>query len=217
MAETPMPKYAGNSKVARNKTDPEKTEEKAPLEKVTTGKVVERKQPLGRRIMATFAGDDAHSVGQFVLFDVIMPAVKSTITDVVSQGIERMLYGDARPRSSRPIGTAYGAARQTSYNRPVARAAEPTRREFSQQARATHNFREIILETRGEAEMVLDTLRSAIDKYDMVQVSDLYAAVGISGSWQDDKWGWFDLRDSGVRQVRGGYLLELPAPEEVSR
>jgi hypothetical protein len=213
MAE--IPNYQGNSKKA--KEEPSSAEEKPKMEQVTTGKVVDRKQPLGKRIAATFQGDDAHSVGQFILFDVVMPAVKATISDVVSQGVDRLMYGDSRARSARPVGSGRAP---TSYNRPVGSTTvvqQPAARTMSQRGRATHDFREIILEQRGEGEIVLNILRDAIEKYNFVSVSDMYAAVGITGTWADDKWGWFDLRDAGIRPIRGGYLLDLPPTEEITK
>lgn len=193
--------------------------EKEEVTKVVSGEVKERKRPMGRRIVDTFAGDDAHSVGQFVLFDVIMPAVKATITDVVSQGIERMLYGDVRARSTRSSTPIGGGRPMTAYNRPVSSAGrqqEPAPRAISQRGRAVHDFKEIVFPTRGDAEIILDRLREFIDKYDVASVSDFYASAGLSGSWTDDKWGWFNLIDAGVRGVRGGFILELPPTEEIT-
>jgi hypothetical protein len=193
----------------------EKTEEKK-IERVVESEVVRRKKPLGKRFLETFIGGDAKSVAHYVLFDVLLPAAKDTVADAVSQGIERMLFGEVRS-TSRRTGAPPGGQRSgyTSYNRFSANA--PSRREDprgpSRQNRATHNFDEIILATRVEATEVIDRLFDLVSQYDSATVADLYELVGISGNYTDEKWGWSDIRGAGVTRVRNGYLLDLPKPE----
>lgn len=183
------------------------------VKKVISGEVVERKKPLTKRIAETFAGEDARSVGGYILFEVIIPAAKTMISDAVSQGIERMLFGDgysSRRRSSQgytPYNRIHGSAQTAG------RGDE--RRAISQRGRATHDFKEIVLSTRAEAEEVLDRLSDLISDYDVALVSDLYDLVGITGSFTDDKWGWTSLAGSSVQPVRGGYLLNLPRTQSI--
>lgn len=203
MNDTPKVNYQGNSH--RDK------EEKAPkkdIKPIVESGAIQRKKPLGRRFSEVFMGDDARNVGNYLFFDVAVPAAKSFIMDMVSQGIERALYGDSRPRSSsRERSGGY-----TNYNKISKR---DDRREISRRARSTHDFREIIIENRGEAEGVLDALSDLIRQYDVATVADLYELVNISGSFTDDKWGWTEMRNASIRRVREGYLLVLPEPVEI--
>lgn len=181
--------------------------EKPKVEKIINGEVVERKKSLGRKFMSVFAGDDLKSVISYVAFDVAVPTLKTLISDMASQGVERALFGDSRPRAgARPGG-------YTSYNRvssPLGGRSEP--RALTQRARATHDFREIILPARGDAEAVLDGLQMLVDQYSVALVSDLYELVGITGSFTDNKWGWINLAGSNVRRIPEGYLVNLPQP-----
>ena len=113
MASTSMPKnYPSNSK---SEPAEEKKEEKK-VEPVVTGKVRQRKKPLGRRISEMLTGDDAQSVGEYILLDVFIPATKAMLADAASQGAERLLFGEVRrPRST---GTTYRPG-YTSYNKPA--------------------------------------------------------------------------------------------------
>jgi hypothetical protein len=193
----------------------EKTEDKK-IERVVTTEVSRRKKPLGKRFLETFIGGDAKSVAHYVLFDVLLPAAKDTAADAVSQGIERMLFGEVRS-TSRRTGTRPGSGGgYTSYNRYASTAA-PARREdprgISRQARARHDFDEIVLATRVEAEEVIDRMFDLVSQYESVTVRDLYELVGISASYTDDKWGWTDIRGAGVTRIRNGYLLDLPKPD----
>ena len=61
----------------------------------------ERKKPLGKRIAETFTGDDARSVLDYVVLDLIVPTGKALFLDALSQGGERLLFGGgSRPRST---------------------------------------------------------------------------------------------------------------------
>lgn len=188
------------------------TEVRTPkFEKSITGTVVERKKPLGKRIAETFTGDDSRSVGHFVLFEVVLPAAKQMIVDAGSQGLERMFYGESNRGRNAPMNRGGGSG--YNYNRPTSiRQDIPRQQALSQKSRATHDFRDIVLETRGEAERIRDDLVGAIETYGSTTVSDLYEFVGITGSFQDDKWGWYDLRDVRIQRVREGYMINLPRP-----
>ena len=195
--------YPGNSHKNKDKK-PVVSSKK--VEKVISGEAIQRKKTLGSKIKETLTGEDARSVGAYILFDVIIPAAKAMLADAASQGAERMLFGDSRGRKA-SSGSKQG---YTSYNRMYNRDERPPRRDLSQRARSTHDFAEVVLSSRGEAEEVLDRLNDLIDTYDMATVSDLYDLVGITGSFTDDKWGWFDLRGASIRPVREGYLILLP-------
>lgn len=210
----PKNNYPGNSHKAKGKViETEKpVEEKPKVKQVTSGAVVQRKKGLGRKVAETFAGDDAHSVGNYILFDVILPAAKAMISDAASQGVERLLFGEASRSRTRTAGGSH-----TSYNRMYTpnredRPSNGPSRNMSHRARANHDFNEIVLEDRGEAEDVLDCLGDLISTYDVASVADLYELVGITGNFTDDKYGWSSIAGASVSRVRAGYLLNLPRP-----
>jgi hypothetical protein len=186
------------------------------VERVVEGDVQRRKTPLGKRLATTFLGGDARSVFTYVIMEVLIPSAKDTISDVVSQGIERMLFGEARSTTRRNAARTGGSTGYVSYNRyssnPPAARTEP-RNEISKRGRATHDFDEIILATRAEAEEVIGRLFDIVAKYEAATVADLYEMLGIETKFTDDRWGWTDLRGAGVTHIRGGYLLDLPRPD----
>jgi hypothetical protein len=185
---------------------------------VVTSKVVRRKQPVGTRLKELFIGDSAHNVWNYVALDVMLPAAKDMIADAVSQGVERMIFGEARSTSRR---TGQRPGGYVAYNRYSPGNSQPTqnrrdeRREVSRRSRASHDFDEIILATRVEAEEVIDALFNLVGKYETATVGDLYELVNVPSNYTDDKWGWTDLRGAGVTRVRNGYLLDLPRPEAI--
>lgn len=186
-------------------------------EKVVNGLVKRQKRSFGRKIADSFLEDDTKSVGSYVLHDILIPAAKAMISDMVSGGIEMLLFGD-RSRSSRKSSYGYGrgytgyGAFSRSYERDKIQDPRDRPREMSRTGRARHDFDEIILETRGEAEEVLALLADLTIDYNQATVADLYDLVGITSDYTDRKYGWYDLKGAEPRRVREGYLLDLPRP-----
>lgn len=210
-----MEDYPANSHKAR--ALPADGEKK--IEKVTVGEVVRRKKPFGRRLSELFFGGDAQSAASYVFMDVLLPALKDMAAEAVSQGVDRIIFGESRT-GSRRSGGGYRPTGQNgyvSYNRsysPTPRDGHrEDPREISRRARSSHNFDEIVLATRVEAQEVIGRLFDLVSQYESATVADLYELCGISGQYTDEKWGWTDIRGAGVVRVAGGYLLDLPRPE----
>ena len=81
---------------------------------------------------------------------------------------------------------------------------------MSARARSRHEFDEIVLGSRAEAEEVIERMFDIVGRYTTATVADLYELVGVRSTHVDQKWGWSDMRGAGVTRVRDGYLLELP-------
>lgn len=198
-----------------------KTEHIAPkkIDRVVEGEVVRRKKPLGKRLRETFLGGDSRSIPQLIFQDVIIPNIRDMIFEAGQQGLERSLYPGVEPRPFRRGDPRRNDPRRGSFNyNGISRGPARDRGEergMSRRARATHDFGEIIIETRPEADAVLEGMFAILEEYDVVAVSDLYEMVGISSQFTDRKWGWTDLRGTDIRRVREGWLLDLPRPEVI--
>ena len=191
-----MAEYKGNSH--RSKEQNEVVEKK--VEQIAKGKT--KKKSEVKKFADTFIAEDITSVKDYILMEVLLPAAKKAISDIVTNGIDMILYGETRTKSkSRDTKVSYTKYydRDRDYDRPS-----------RSRGRYGYDYDDIILDTRREAEEVLDRMDDLIDTYGMVSVADLYDLVGISGNYTDNKYGWTNLRNSDVQRVRDGYLLKLP-------
>jgi len=197
---------------------PRVTAEPKVIEQVVTSGVKRRKKPLGKRFLETFVAGDPKQVLHYILFDVLIPAAKDTAADAFSQGIERWLYGEARS-ASRRTGARPGNQSYVSYNRYSQSPSSPFQKQDDRVriSRGAHTFDDIVLETRGEAEIVIERLFDIVNKYEQATVADLYELVGVTGTHVDNNWGWTDLRGAGAVRVTGGYLLDLPRPDPLNK
>jgi hypothetical protein len=217
LSKVDMEAFPSNSR--EQKPVPEPNEEKV-VPKVVTGEATRRKKPISSRFREMFFGDDTKGVFDYVVGDVLVPALKDMIADSVSQGVERMVFGESRTASRRSPGSrpgAFGNSNRTNYTNYSApgqtRREEPVR--MSRRTRAAHNFDDVILPSRAEAMRVLEELDVIIRKYEIATVRDLYEMTALEFHHTDEKWGWMDLQDAGVRRISNGYLLILPKPEPI--
>lgn len=210
--------FPSNSKSSKVEV---KTEERRKVEKVVSGGVIQQKKSLGKRFVETFIGEDIKNVKSYIIHDVVIPAAKDTIADIVKgitdtiQGsIEVSLFGETRrknaSRSGRDSNRPY-----VSYDRMSSRErdrADAKRAEYNK-VRAHNSFEDIILETRQDGDAVLGALADLIVDYGQATVADLYDLVGKTGNFTDDRYGWKEIGGATVSRARGGgYLLNLPRP-----
>lgn len=200
-----IPSNSHKEREARAQQEPAESRDK--VEKITSGKVTTRKPPWWKRFARNMVADDVTSIGDYLLIDVIVPAARNLIRDIVVGSTDRALYGSTRSRRESRFSTG-GSSIRTRYDKM---SEEPRR--MSREARARHDFDEVVLDSHSEAVAVIEELIARVDRYGATSVADLYDLVGVTGSYADRNHGWTDLRTADVRQSRGGFLLDLPRPE----
>lgn len=194
-----MEDYKSNSHKA--KEERESTEKKV-VEKIISGTAKTKKKNELNKLRDAFVSEDAANVKSYIFMDVLIPAAKKAISDIVSNGIDMILYGETG-HSKRKSGT------RRPYDRYY-ESSDERRSTRSSTIGTGYEYEDVVLDNRGDAEDVLLEMESILDEYRMVRVSDLYELVGITGKWTDNKYGWTDLRTARVDHVRDGYLIRLP-------
>lgn len=193
--------YPGNS---------DRSKEKKDITPVAKARV--KRESTARKVVGEIIREDARSVGETVLWDVIIPTVKNLISDTVTRGIESMLYGDSRPRSRNSYSDYSG------YSRPKDRRDRPAERRERRSARHAEPERnEIIFDSRSDANDVIDRMSDLIDQYGQASLADLNALIGASSNFIDDNWGWTDMGSFDVRQVRDGFMLTHDEPQSLKQ
>ena len=192
-----MEDYKANSH--RSKEEQKLPEKK--IEPVVKGKVTKKKNNV-RKLTDTFVSEDIQNVKSYVLMDVLVPAIKKAISDIVTNGIDMILYGESG-RSTRKTNASTVSYRNYYDNRRDDRYS-------SSRTRTGYSYDDVVLETRSEAEDVLTRMDELIDTYGVVSVADMYDLVGISCNYTDNKYGWTNLRNAEPVRIRDGYMLKLP-------
>lgn len=175
-----------------------------------------RKQlPLSRRIARSLLNEESAGIGSYILYDILIPAAKSMITESIQSGIEMMLYGETGGRRSPSRLQGGPRVNYGSYSNRDNRREEPRQKRF---ARGKFNLDEIIFKNGSDASDVLSALCDHIENYEAVSVSEFYDYAGVEGAtFTDNKWGWTgsELSDAYCTHTRGGYVIVLPEPKEL--
>ncbi len=174
---------------------------------VTKGTAKEHKPSTGERLRTSFLGGEVKTAATYVVSDVLLPALRNMVVDVTTKGVERLIWGDNGPKRQ---GQKTNYAGQYIYT-PSQRPTPPVRSQQMQAAQRSTNS-DVVVKSRVEAEMVLQSLYEALATYESVSVSDLRQMVGLPTTFVDNNWGWVSLAGSSIQQTRDGWLIDLPLP-----
>lgn len=201
-----MEEYKSNSYRSKEtqKNDNVKPEDRK-IEKVVTGVVKTKKKSKISQAMDNFISEDAKNVKSYVLGEVLIPAIKKAISDIVTDGIDIILYGETRGKNRR--STADRVSYRSYYDDRGGRNRMNERQAIMA---GSYSYDDIILSTRGEAEDVLSRMDELIETYGLVRVADLYDLVGITGNYTDNKYGWMNIRNAEIIRIRDGYMIKMP-------
>ena len=146
-----------------------------------------------------FLPEGKTSLKDMIIEDIIVPTTKNIIADIVNS----VLFGEAG--RSRNSGSSRSRVSYSSYyNKDDSRRDTRPTRSFSD------SYDDIILENRGEAELVIDRMKEYIDSYGIVTVAELYEFIGVTRDYTTRNYGWTNLDSARVNRIRDGYLLVLP-------
>lgn len=193
--------YKSNSHKSKEVTASDVTEKK--VEKAISGKARVKDKSGIQKFTDVFISEDAGSVKNYILMEVLIPSFKKAISDIVTNGIDMILYGQSGV-SKRNNTPASKVSYRSYYDRP--------QEQPNYYQRSAYDYKNIVLDTRVEAQEVLTRMDEIISMYGMVSVADLYDLVGITGEHTDNKYGWKDIRMASVVHVRDGFLLKFPRP-----
>lgn len=199
----------GNTDKAKEGASPKKKEAK-----VIAKAKVSKSSPI-KEALKTFFVDDLPDIANHLVIDVAIPAAKNAITDMVTQGIQQLLYGAADVKRG-PNGTytSYGSASRGTYTRGT-----PNNVQYSKSRGVSHQSSSqvdnLIFETKPDAMEVIEYLAETIDRHGQVSVADLYSSVGIKTQYTDERWGWTTLDAFEVRLSREGWIIASQSPEPI--
>lgn len=182
-----------------------------------------RKEPgLDRKLKDVFISDNAGSVGDYLVWDVVVPGIKNMLQQAGHGLVDGIFGNGGRSSSSR-----YSYSRHDS--EPSYRSPRPSysysrnEKEYDRRERDSRRRRsldsEVVLRSWSDAEDVRDGMIEILERYGRVTVSDMNALAGLSDrDFTDTEWGWEDMSGAHIKTISryyedgDGYALELPPP-----
>lgn len=209
MAERKMPSvedYPSNAngleKVERKK------EEVAPIIKGN----VTKKSSVFRRVRDEFIHEDAPTVGNYILYDILLPALRDLVSDIGHGALDAAMGTNTRRyrSSSRDRDRSYISYDRYYDDRDRRRRDRDDERYESR--RRSREFDDFVFERRDDAEDVLDRMCDYLERYGDVPVSYFYDLCGetVPGDFTKDDWGWTSLGSAKVVRSGRGYYIDFP-------
>lgn len=199
--------FKGNSHKQRERERREK-EQKPEVSKVVSGNVKTKKKSEIAKFADVFVSEDLNNVKSYIFLDVLIPAAKKAISDIVTNGIDMILYGESRHTKRDSISS------RVSYRSYYDKGRDRDRdrdRDRSLSRRKAFDYDDIIFDTYADADEVLSTMEDYIETYGDVSVDALFALAGVTDdNYMNAKYGWTNLSSAKIRRVRDGYVLDLP-------
>lgn len=190
----------------------DKAKEGASPEKKVIAKAKVQKKSAIKEALQTFFVQDLPEIAEHLVVDVAIPAAKNAITDMVTQGIQQLLYGEVDPRRRPTSGyTSYSSSSRVNRGTGYYESRRTERRE-PRQPKPT-NVEDLVFDTRGDAVDVIEYVAESIEQYGQVSVADLMSSVGIQPRYTDERWGWTTIDAFEIRQIREGWLVSADRPE----
>lgn len=182
------------------------------IQKVVSGSVKTKKPSSTKKVANAIFAEDMSQVKEHIVWDYVIPYFSDFLRNLGISTIEA-IFGRSGSRSNTP-GSHYNYNKVSIRNDPRGNNQNGYNRNYN---RGGYSVNDIVLDNRGDADMVLDSLYSIIKEYSIATIGDLYELVGISPQFTDQKWGWTDISGARVESAYGGgWLIRLPNPKPVS-
>ena len=189
-------------------------EEKNEIRTITPAKVEQRSvvKDLAKYAMDEYIKPKTNDV----LHD-LFSGVVDMFGDAIRGAIDKQFYGEDRSRNrikGNKVQTFNQNVPYNVYSLSPSSSVQRSQRPNNSQ-RSGKSVKLIYLNTRDEAQYVVNMLKEEIQRYGNVKVGKLYETIKEPTSPEDWKFGWNDPGDIGYKADHGAYLLTLAEPINV--
>ena len=171
--------------------------------KVVAGNARTKKKSELSKLKGSIISEDASTVKSYILSDVLIPAAKKLLDDIICDGMHMILYGDTGR------GGRHSNVDRVSYDR-YSRRNDPPRRDLRDRRNNVLDYDDISFESRGDAEKVLRGMDEIMDEYGLVRVADMYDLAGLTCDYLGMDYGWTNINSAQVVRDRGEYVIKMP-------
>lgn len=197
------PVYAPNSHKYKEEQKNTTTEEKR-IRKVVKSPAKTKKNEM-RKIADIFISEDVSNVKNYIFMDVLVPAIKKAVYDIVTNGIDMFLYG-----GSGKVKNSSSGSRVSYRNYYDQKNSGVVRNHETNRVHSGFEYEDVVFPSRGDAENAKQQMQDIVARYGIVTVNDLYEMAMLSAPYTSQKYGWMDISNVSVERVRDGYVLKLP-------
>lgn len=196
-----MQEYASNSHKSKESNNAPASEKR--VEKVVSGNVNVRKKSSIFKLAEVFLPEDVSSVKDYILTDVVVPAIK----DGILNSVTALLYGNDAPSSSKRVPASRVSYRNYYESKNTHRDISPSRSRIWE----AFDCESLEFNSSRDAYDVIAQLDEIKAMYPFVRVADFYDAAGVTPPNTAYNYGWTDIQSAKPVPIRGGkYIIKMP-------
>ena len=182
--------------------------------KVATGTIKEK--TFKQKVRDAFISDEVHDIKSYVVFDVIIPAIKETFRNLFVNSLDMALFGKVRQTSkTEQRGGSTYIAYDRLYQSRGGNDVQPRQQRGGAPLRVNELDR-VVFKDKADAIDVLSYMMDQIEEYHVASVADFVTAADLPVSPIHHKFGWYDLCTASVEELPdGGYYIRLPRPVSI--
>lgn len=189
------------------------TEENAKPAKKGGAKLKEK--TFKQKIRDAFIAEEVHDIKDYVVFGVIIPAIKTTFRNLVVNSLDISLFGKVSKGGGQ--GGKAGGGSYIAYDRAYQSNRDEAPRQPTRQP-GSIDIREIdriMFDTREEAEEQIRCIRETYDYNEgVLSVAEFLDCAQLKASPIHTKWGWIDISNVSAEPYPdgSGWYINLPRP-----
>lgn len=158
---------------------------------------------LGKAII----NDDFDKIGESLVDDILIPAVKNTFAALGKNFIDMLFFGESKGNYYNQGASGYHSAFKSSNS-----GYSSNNKPMMQEQADCFLFASPAITSRGDAERILFKLNKILDEWDYVRVSNLYELVNEIAPYTYNDYGWRNLNEAKAALGPDGYYIRLPKP-----
>ena len=201
-----MNTYPGNSHKSKDVKKTAPTDEKKIKKRVSKPAKTKKKGEL-RKIAEEFIVDDVKNIKTYVITDVLIPTIKDTIWDILTNTLDMFLFNGTKDHRK------HGKSSPKISYRDYYDSKNDRGRNY--EIRDRFDYDDLEFDSRGEADAVLTGMLETIDQYGVVSVADMYDMAHVTAPYTGNRYGWTSLRNAEVVRVRNAYIIKLPKAKPI--
>lgn len=168
------------------------------------------KTTVGSKLVRAIISDEVHDVKDYIIYDVLIPAIKTTFRNVLMNAIDLTFFGSTNTRDDSPY-TSY-----SEYSRNGRRRNRDAYRDERRSRRLNIDIRHldrVEFSYKEDALDAIDFLNDNIDVCGYATVGDFLSVAKLPSTSIHSEWGWYDITGAEpIYSTSGKWFVRLPKP-----
>lgn len=171
-----------------------------------------KKRSSAERISEVFIAQDLKTVAGVVFERVIIPNLRRLAVDTIDSIARGVFMGDDSVGASRG---ERNPLRNTSYYSYYENNSGAKATTASHKTPGQYRFAELIFDSYGEAQLVIDKMDECLEDCGVVTIADMYGFADVTCPYTGNYYGWTNIASAKIVADSDGYWIKMPKAKPI--